>query len=194
MPVVPRIEKSADDAQSGVHGFLGEYFATGNRDGNACIDRRAHRFHVGGDLGARRGIDRRLADGKLQARQGHGADTRPGDEGETRARPGALDGDDDLGAMGDVGIVACVLDDSGPGPALALLMASQCESRGHAARQIDRHRIGKTESPKRRPGGARGAGGTGARGPALAQRLLHGGTLSLASHGEKRCRFERPRL
>ena len=72
--------------------------------------------------------------------------------------------------MGDIGIVAGVLDDGGRGQAFGEVVAGQREGDAAARRQRDLDGIGKIAANKRRAGRLGGGGGAGAGRPAAPQR------------------------
>ena len=170
----------ADDAEPRVHRLEGEAFAAGDRDRHGDIgphpSRRSRAVGLGEigerlpDHGARRRVDRRLADGERQAGPGHGADPLAGAKphARPRLRPGHLG--DDQRAMGHIGVVPGILDDAGAGQPLAQFGERQRKARRLAARQPDRHRIGKAPGQQPGKGGARRRRGAGAGRPAAPQR------------------------
>jgi hypothetical protein len=114
------------------------------------------------NLAARPRIDRRLARRDGKAGQGDGAHPLAGPEYHARSGGRGLDRGDDLGAMGDVGVVAGILDHPGHGAAGVQAMARQGEGGGQGRMR----RLG-------------GGGGAGAGGPSLAKRGLgHGREFS----------------
>ena len=72
-------------------------------------------------------------------------------------------------AVGHVGIVAGVLDDSGAAKAVALFLQGERKGGRLAAGQADRNRIGKVAADQRGIGGARRRRRAGAGGPAAPQ-------------------------
>ena len=94
-------------------------FAAGDRDFDdrvgAGAEPRGDLFEVGADHRARRGIDRRLSDRQRQAGASDRADAFAGLEAHACAGRRETDGRDDQRAMGDVRIIARVLDDAGAG-------------------------------------------------------------------------------
>ena len=111
--------EAADDAEAPVGGALGDLLAAGDRDLDNRVDAdaepRRDLLEIGVDHRARRRIDRRLADGERQAGPRHRADAFAGLEAQARARRREAHGRHDQRAMGDVRIVARVLDDAGAG-------------------------------------------------------------------------------
>ena len=127
-------------------------------------------------------IDRWLAGWDLQAGTGDGADPRPGVEGDAGTGRVGTDRGPHEAAMGDVRVVAGVLDDRGHGKVTGQLPLGQREGGAAAAGQADGYRIGEAqpgERAERRLDGGRGAG-TG--GPAAAQLTLRcpGRSLTIA--------------
>ncbi len=105
------------------------------------------------------------------------ADARTGPEGDAAAGRAGPHGRHDQGAVGDVRIVARILDD--PGAGRAGIAAAERQRKGDTlpARQGHLDRIGKfagQQRRKRRLGGRRGAGPGG---PAPAQRAIRRGRL-----------------
>ena len=116
-----------------VGGALGDPLAAGNGDFDDRVDAgaepRGDFFEIGADHRARRGIDRGLAHRQRQARPGHRAHAFAGLEAHARAGRRKAHGRDDQRAMGDVGIVARVLDDAGAGEIGAKLVGREGEFR-----------------------------------------------------------------
>ena len=110
---------------------------------------RGHLFEIGADHRARRGIDRGLADRQRQAGPGHRAHAFASSENYSRAGRRETHGRDDQRAMGDVRIVARVLDDAGAGEIGAEFMGGEDEFRPQALWQRDRNRIGKSAGQQR---------------------------------------------
>src|SRR6516225_4650506 len=138
----------SDDTQPRVHGFFGEPFTAGDRNRDGHIGRRgavlARRLtQEVSDHRARRRIDRRLADRQLQPGTGYRADTFACDKADPRARLSPGDFGDDEGAMSDIGIVACILDNTGAGPSCPALRERERKTCYAAARQMDRDPVGK---------------------------------------------------
>ena len=79
--------------------------------------------------------------------------------------------------MGNVGVVAGILDHAGHRPAGLGVLVGQGEGGSGPARQAHGHRIEKAAADKRAAGGLRRRGGAGAGGPAAAQWAV------LARHG-----------
>ena len=159
MPVVPRMEMPAEDAEARVPGLARELLAAGDRDRRSSTSPRppCARRHLGDGRAhhlARDGIDRGLAGRKRQARLGHGAHTLARAEGDPAPGRPRAHGREDECAMGDVGIVAGVLDDAGAREALAQLLAREREggplALGQGDRRPDRGRR-RSAAPYRRP-------------------------------------------
>ena len=127
-------------------------------------------FEIGADHRARRGIDRGLADRQRQAGPGHRPDAFARLEAHARALRRETNGRDDQRAMGDVRIVARVLDDARAGETGAEFVGRERELRPQALRQRDRNRIGKLAGQQRFEGGARRPAGAGAGRPAALER------------------------
>ena len=85
-----------------------------------------------------------------------------------------MHGRHDQRAMGDVRIVARVLDDAGAGEAGVKLVGRERELGPQALRQRDRNRIGKLAGQKHFKGRARRAAGAGAGRPAAPEAGLLG--------------------
>ena len=163
--------QAADDAEPGIQGALGDPLAAGDGDFDddiGCAGRR----HRGADHLARRGIDGWFARRQGQAGPGDGADAGTGAELHAASRRPMPHCRHDQRAMGDIGIVAGVLDDSRAGETFAGLVHCQGEGRALPAGQVDRHRIGEHAAQQRLAGRARGCGSAGAGGPAPAQCLV----------------------
>ena len=169
----------ADNAEPRVHRPQGEAFAAGDRDRHGDIGSHPSRKHRAIRLGnvgerapdhrPRRRVDRRLADAERQAGPGHRADPRAGAKPHARSRltPGQLG--DDQRAMRHIRIVPGILDDAGAGEPVAQFGERQGKARRLAARQADRHRIGKPSGQQRGKGGARRRRGAGPGSPAAPQ-------------------------
>ncbi len=170
----------ADDAEAAVERLRGQRLAVRDGDLHFHVARVAMRR---GDFGdgladhlTRHGIDRRLArrDGKPRPR--HGADAFAGVEADAAAWRAGPHRRQDERAMGDVGIVARVLDHAGRGDPVAARRGGQRKGRALSARQGHLHGIGKRARQQPRIGRFGGRRGTGAGGPALAERaggLVH---------------------
>ena len=98
---------------------------------------------------ARAGGDGRLADGDRQARLGHSADPFACNKHQPRPRLAPAQPHADQRAVGDVGVVARVLDDTRLRPAFALRFDRQGKGRFLTAGQADRHRVLEPLPPQR---------------------------------------------
>ena len=127
----------------------------------------------------RAGVDGRFADIEGQSRPGHRADAVPGPEFDAAAGRRQGDGGDNLGAVGDVRVVAGVLDDPGGGRFPAEGGPGEGEFGGLAAGQDDADRVRKASCQQGFIGAGGGGGGAGPRRPSLAQRFFAG----LSGHG-----------
>ena len=171
--------QAADDAEPRVHGAPSQCLAVLDRDLDDGIGRTGmNGRHLGDRLAdhpARYRIDRRLAHRHRQAGQRHHADARAGTEDDAAAGGAETHGRAHQGAVGDVGIVAGILDHAGGGRVAVQPGFGQGEARPLAARQGDLDRIGEAaaeQGVERRLGRRRRAA---SRGPAAAQRtcLFH---------------------
>jgi hypothetical protein len=117
-----------------------------------------------------RRIDRWLADRELQPRSRHRADSLAGREAYAGAGIGPGDLGNDGRAVGDIRIIAGILDDAGAGEAAGHLGKRQREARLVAARQTDRDGIGKFAGQQRGVRGPRSGRGTSASRPTSTQR------------------------
>ncbi len=176
--------QAAGDAEAAVQCAFGEFLAAGDGQfdygiagageecrgfGNGCSD------HLPWDR-----VDGRFAGRHGQAGPGDGADTLAGLECNAAAGSGETDGGDDQSAVGHVGVVASVLDDSGASEILAAFGGCQGEAGTPAARQKDADRVGECAGQQSLIGGAAGGGGAGSGGPAAAQWAI--GLHGLASY------------
>ena len=128
---------------------------------------------IGLDHRARRRVDRGLARRKRQSGPRHRADALAGLEAQSGAWAREAHGRHDERAMGDVRIVARVLDDAGAGKIGPKLMGREREFGPQALRQRDRNGVRKGAGQKRFEGRARRAARAGAgRPPAPQGRLL----------------------
>ncbi len=137
--------KSSDDAEPAVPGFFGDPFASRNR--NLDLDVFA-RVLSRGDLFddrphhlARRRVDGRFAGSDRQTGLCHRAHPFSRFENDPLCRKSRFD--DDCGAMGDVGIIASILDNPGSRKTLSQLCNGQRKRHLFAARQHDLYRIWK---------------------------------------------------
>ncbi len=187
----PEDREASDDAEPQVERLLRERFAA--RDCKLDLDiaaaaRRRRDFCDGlAQHRPRHRVDRGLAwrNGKPCARDGAHALSGTKDDACSRA-PGAHRRQHQR-AMGDIGIIAGILDHTG-GCAMRLQARDgKGKRRPLAARQRYLDRIGKFAGKQRRIGGLRGRGGAGSGGPAPAKRTIPRG------HGDRyiapgRCR------
>jgi hypothetical protein len=151
----------------------GDSLAAGHRDFDDRVDAsaefRGDFFEIGADHRARGRIDRGLADWQRQTGPGHRANAFAGLKAQARASRREANSRYDQRAMGDVRIVARVLDDPGAGEIGAELMGGEGEFRPQALGQRDGNGIGKTAGQQRFEGGASRACRAGAGGPAAPQ-------------------------
>jgi len=165
--------------------FACDVFAARNRNLDDHVARRA--VKAGGlanrrfDHPAGNRIDRRFSGRQRQARAGDSANALSGAERHARSRRAVRHARDDQRAMGDVRVVARILDDSCAREVLAKLLEREREARPRAARQGNGDRLGELASQQRLIGCANGGCGAGAGRPALAQmRFLGRGLLNSA--------------
>ena len=177
-PVVPRIESPPDDAEARVPGLPGEPFAVPHPDLDDDVPGASVRGGDRRDLPAhhpaRYGVDGGLAHRDRQTGPGHRPDPRPRPELDPApASPLAHRGVDER-EVGDVGVVARVLDDAGAGEPGAERLLRERERGPLPLRKIDGDRVRK---PSRQERGIRGrgrGGGAGPGGPAASQALSFG--------------------
>ena len=138
---------------------------------------------------SRHGVDRRFADGQRQTGPRHRADALAGGEADAGAGRAKFDASNNHGAMGDVGIVAGVLDDSGAAKVLASFLQGEGEGGRLAAGQTDRNRIGKGTARQGGKCGARRRRRAGAGRPSAPQLrffpLVHGPCYRVAAAAPK---------
>ena len=167
--------QTTDHPEAWVQGLAGHVLTAGDgQSDNHVRDAAAvPGLQRGGDLLARPGGDRGLADGDGQAGFGHGANTLAGLEPQAAAAGTRAQAGFDERAMGDVGVVAGVLDDAGLRPGIigivGLGFVGEGESRGLPAGECQRHRVFETTAGQRLEGSSRGSRRAGTRGPAPAQ-------------------------
>ena len=168
--------QAADDAEPPVGGAQGDFLSARHRDFDHGVGADAEPLgdfgEIGADHRARRRIDGGLAGRQRQAGPGHRADALAGLENDPRARRRQAHRRHDQRAVGDVGIVARVLDDGGAGEIVAQFMGREREFRPEALGQRDRNRVGKRARQQRLEGGARRAAGAGAGRPSAPQRRI----------------------
>ena len=165
--------QASDDAETPVGGALGDFFAAGDRDFDNGVDAGAMPLRdfreIGSDHRARRRVDRGLARLERQSGPRHRADAFAGLEAQSGAWAREAHGRHDERAMGDVRIVARVLDDAGAGKIGPKLMGREREFGPQALRQRDRNGVGKGARQKRFEGRARRAARAGAGRPPAPQ-------------------------
>ncbi|VTQ42707.1 Uncharacterised protein [Pseudomonas aeruginosa] len=172
----------AEDAQARVHGLQRQLGAALHADGDL---EAAGVAPFGGELGevafdhlSRHRIDRRLADRQGQPRAGHRTDPGAGMEAHARLGAQAHPGEHQ-GAMGDVGIVAGILE--GAGFRAVFPGAAEFQAHQHllALGQDDLHRVADRAAQQQARRRQAGGGGATAGGVAAAQRRgLLGGFLT----------------
>ena len=126
----------------------------------------------GCDHAARHRIDGGLAGRHRQARPRHRPDPLAGPEGDAAAGRAGPHGRQHQRAVGDVGIVAGVLDDARGRGVVVAPRERQRKCRALSARQRDLDRVRKDAGEQRRIGGRGGGGRTGAGSPAAAAAAL----------------------
>lgn len=161
MPSRPFSVRSAIPRPAG-HGDFHHHVARAAARCGDLGDRRAHHL-------TRHRVDGGFAGRQRQSRSRHGADAVAGAELDAAAGCAKTHRRDDQRAMGDIGVIAGVLDDAGAGEAIAAFLHRQRKGRARAAGQQHRHRIGKFAGQQRTVGGAGCRGRAGAGGPAAAQ-------------------------
>jgi hypothetical protein len=171
----------ADDAETPVQGFFRQRLAAGN--GNLhrhvtgiAVSRSDLSDCLADHLPGHR-IDRRLTGRNGKAGTRHRADALAGAERYAApwcARPHRRQ---DQSAVGDVGIIASVLDHARRRAAVVTRGGRERKGRPLPARQGDLYRIGELAREQRGISRLRGGGGARTGGPALAERvgaLVHG--------------------
>ena len=129
-----------NDAEARIPGLFRQSIAAGNGD----FDFNARSAQFGDDVPhhlARHRVDGGLAGRNGKPGLGDHADARPGLEADSLAALAHCR--HHHAAMGDIGIVTRILDDSGAGPAFALLLQSQWKGWGFTLGQCDGDRIGE---------------------------------------------------
>ena len=126
------------DAETRVEGAQRRLLAAGDahRDAHGALWQRL--AHGGGDHAPRHRVDGRLAGRELQAGPGDGADPRAGGERDRVAVAGDLHLDHDGHAVGDVGVVARVLEHGRAGPRSAEALQG-LDRQGHRLAVRQRH-------------------------------------------------------
>ena len=182
--------EAADNAEAWVPGLLRECFAAGYGNGDFEIGRQACIFakgqHFRSHHGARDGVDGRLADVDRQAGLCDDADAFAGAEADAAFRRERADGGHYNRAMGDVRVVAGILDDTGHGVAVAERFEGEREGGRFSARQGDLYGVGEFAGDQRLQRRLGGGCGAGARGPAGAQgrvRFVDAGGFGSIAHG-----------
>ena len=168
--------QSADDAEPSVEGLGRERFAAGNGDldldiAGVAVGRRNLRDGLAQHL-ARHGIDGGLAGRNGKAGPRDHAHAFAGTKAHAASGRGAPNGGEDQRAVGDVGVVAGVLDHACRRRAIAHRCGGEREGRMLAPRQGHLDRIGKLPGQKRLIGRLGGRGGAGSGGPAIAERAV----------------------
>jgi hypothetical protein len=171
MPVVPRIEMPAEDAQPRVGGLAGHQLAAGHRHDDADatggeVDDLADRLR---DHRPGHRVDGGLADLEPEPGLGHDAHADPALQHD----PGRLVPGDRRGqvrAVGDVGVVAGVLDHDRLRAVRVVRARLDREGHAPAAGQADLDDLLGRLVAQRRVAAFAAGRGAGARGPAGAQR------------------------
>ena len=165
--------ESAHDAETRIPGVLRQFLAVGDGQRDDDIPGAAVRC---GDLAddlvhqtSRHRVDRRFSGGDRQSGLGDLAHAGTGLEPASEAGMIVPDSGHDQRTVGDIGIVACVLDDCGGSPAVTQFLASEGEGRGLAFRQGNADRIGKRPREQCRVGGFGRSSRAGTSGPATSQ-------------------------
>ena len=143
----PEDRQAADNAEPGVPCLAGDFGAVlhGNRDGDvgAFAMGSAKRVDDLGHHGTRDGIDGRMARRNGQARLGDHADAVARMKLDAASGQRTAHGCAYRGAMGDVGIVARVLDDCRHGMVGAKMLAGEGKGRLFALGQADGDGVGE---------------------------------------------------
>ena len=168
--------QAADDAEAAVEGFRRQRLAAGDRDFDLGIGRARHslsHFDDGvADHAARHRIDGGLTGRHRKAGPGHSANALAGAKAHAGAALARAHGRANQGPMGDIRIVAGVLDDAGGRGIVVLPCQGERKARPLAARQGHRDRIGEFAGHQRGEGGLGRRRGAGAGGPTPAQRAF----------------------
>ena len=175
--------QSADDAEPRIPGLFGERFALRNGKRDRHIGRQAmgaadlfnDRLHHR----ARHRIDRRFADRHRQSSARYGSDATAGGECHTGTGRAAGHGGNHGRAMGDIRVVAGILDDACGRISFGEAFQGKREGRLLALGQRDRHRVGEVSGDQR---GQRCLGRrrrASARGPAAPERTVENAPLRL---------------
>ncbi len=173
-----------DNAEAPVEGLLRQKLTAGDGDrdrdvrrgpGSGCDLRHRFPHHL-----PRHRIDGWLAWRDLQAGTGDGANSGPGVEGNAGTGRVGTDRGAHEAAMGDVGVVAGVLDDRGHGKVSGQLTLGQREGGAAAAGQADGDRIGEAQPGQCAECRLDGGRGAGTGGPAAAQLTRRAPRPSLA--------------
>ncbi len=163
---------SADNAEPAVERLLGDLLTVGHRNlhleigalaGNLCYRLRNHL--------PRHRVDRGFAGWQRQTGPRHRTDARSGLEGDAGCGRPAPYRAYDQRAMGDIWVVAGILDDASLGETLAHLFDGQRKTRPLAAGQGHLHQRRKFACHQRQTGSLRGRRSAGSRGPATSQGL-----------------------
>ncbi len=178
--------EAADDAEPPVQRSLCDFFAAWNRDFDGHVSGKTIKARHLADRGLDHSAGHRI-DGGLSRRQGKSsagncANSLSGAKHHARSGRAVRHARDHQRAMGHVGIVARILNDSRTGKTLSKFLESQREGRPRATRQGDRDDGGKFTANERLIGRPRGGGGAGAGRPALPQIRLAGRALLGFAH------------
>jgi hypothetical protein len=165
--------QAADNAEPGIHRFRGKPLAVRNSDLDldiaAAMGRRRNLGDGFADHAARHRVDGGLARRHGKPGAGDGADARAGPKRNAAAGRARANRGKHQRAMGHVGIIAGILDDTGRRRVRVATARRQREGHPFAARQRDFDRVGKFAGQQRRIGGLGGRRGAGAGGPAPAE-------------------------
>ena len=174
MPVVPRIDRPPMIPSRRLSGLFRQRLAARDRDLDldvACIV--CCRRHLGdgiADHAARHRIDCWLARFNREARACDGPNSLSGTKSDAAAGRTGAHRRQHQGTVGDVRIVAGVLDHAGGRRRCVVAVDGERKGWTFAARQGHLDRIGELAREQRRIGGLGGRGGAGAGGPAPAER------------------------
>ena len=164
-PVVPRIDRPPTMPRRALVVRLASVSPPGIASVTSTSPPSPRSWAISATTACAAGIDRRLADRNRQARPGHHADALAGDEQHAGAGLAAGPWPDHR-AVGHVRVIASVLDHRRGRPLGAERTLDQVEARALAARQLDRHGVGKAPGEQGEVSGLGRGRRAGAGGPA----------------------------
>ena len=163
---------TSENAESAVEGFFRKFLAVPNGNFNFEISlRTSHLVNGGFDHLAWHGIDGGFSWRQGQSGPRDGADAHAGLKGDTASRLTAPHRAFDQRAVGNIRVIACILDDTCAGEVFTLFLGREGKCGLRAAWKFDLDRVRKLAGEKGGAGRLRGGCRAGARGPAAAKGL-----------------------